>query len=239
MNNEQTWLQPGAAQFGITLTGPQLSQFACYQQLLLTWNQQLNLTAIREPEGIQIRHFLDALSCSLVTGDLNGSHLIDVGTGAGFPGLPLKILFPQMSLTLVDSVAKKSRFLAQVVAECGLDGVTVLAERAETLGQDGAHREQYDWAVARSVAEFRVLLEYLLPLCRVGGKALAQKGETAVEELKLARTALYTLGGSIPQQRWLQLPGHDKQHLLLVVEKIKATPPKYPRRAGMPAKRPL
>ena len=164
------------AVFGITLSPEQVSQFATYQSLLLDWNQRMNLTAIREPRQIQQRHFLDALTCSLATGVLNGRSLIDVGTGAGFPGLPLKILFPDLRLTLVESVVKKTRFLEAVVAELGLNDVTIVSERAEQLGQDAVHRGQYDWAVARAVAELRVLVEYLLPFCRLGGFVLAQKG---------------------------------------------------------------
>lgn len=227
------------AVFNITLSPGQIRQFAQYQSLLLDWNQRLNLTAIREPRQIQQRHFLDALSCSLVTGDLNGRSLIDVGTGAGFPGLPLKILFPDLQLTLVESVAKKTRFLEAVVNELGLRDVVILAERAEKLGQDAAHRSQYDWATARAVAELRILLEYLLPLCRVGGCALAQKGESAAAEVVTAENALDLLGGTVRPLVPVNLPQRDETHYLVVVEKTAVTPDQYPRRIGVPAKKPL
>lgn len=232
------WTETAVA-WGLSLTPAQLDQFDRYLALLLDWNERLNLTAVRDPLGIQQRHFLDSLSCALVTGNLRGRRLIDVGTGAGFPGLPLKILYPRLRLTLVESVAKKTDFLLAAAAELGLDDVVVLAERAETLGQSTAHREQYDWAVARGVAEMRVLAEYLLPLCRVGGHMLAQKGAGAEAETAVAATAIRTLGGGAPEFRTVQLPGRETPHFLVIVPKLAATPVAYPRRVGVPGKRPL
>ena len=231
-----------AAELGLTVTTTQQHQFEQYLALLLAWNERMNLTAIREPEEIVTRHFLDGLSCALVTADLNQSRLIDVGTGAGFPGLPLKILYPELQLTLVDSVAKKTDFLRAVVAELGLTGVTVVAERAEIIGRLPQHRAQYDWAVARAVAELRVLLEYLLPLCRPGGHLLAQKGASAEQEVAEAGPALQTLGGQVVQVRPVQLPPPAEPttpHYIVVVAKQAATPDRYPRRVGIPTKRPL
>ncbi|MCA9969245.1 MAG: 16S rRNA (guanine(527)-N(7))-methyltransferase RsmG [Anaerolineales bacterium] len=228
-----------AAEFGLRLDEHQLQQFTRYQALLLAWGQRLNLTAILAPDEIVVRHFLDSLTCALATGDLNGRSLIDVGTGAGFPGLPLKILYPDMQLTLVESVAKKCAFLEAVVAELGLTGVRIVPERAEALARDPAHREAYDWAVARAVAELRVLLEYLLPLCRIGGRALAQKGDSAPAEVAAAQLAVSRLGGGTPYMQTVQLPNRDVPHYLVVVPKVGRTPAKYPRRPGMPAKRPL
>ena len=227
------------AVFGITLTPDQLRQFEQYQTLLLDWNQRMNLTAIREPRQIQQRHFLDALSCSLVTGTLNGRTLIDVGTGAGFPGFPLKILFPDLRLTLVESVVKKTRFLAAVVAELGLHDVTIVPERVELLGQDVAYRAQFDWVVARAVAELRILVEYLLPLCRVGGYVLAQKGTSAAKEVIAAERAIALLGGTVHQLFPVNLPQREETHYLIMVEKTAVTPKDYPRRIGVPAKKPL
>lgn len=228
-----------AEQIGVSLSQRQLLQFAQYQALLLDWNERMNLTAVREPAEMRIRHFLDSLSCARVMGELNGLSLIDVGTGAGFPGLPLKILFPQLKLTLVESVAKKGQFLQAVVAELALDDVTVLAERAEQLGQLPQHRQQYDWVVARAVAELRVLVEYLLPLCRIGGRMLAQKGEGVKEEIANAAEAIKLLGGSTPEIGQVTLPHREQLHYFVIINKLTETPAKYPRRVGVPSKRPL
>ncbi|MCA9986193.1 MAG: 16S rRNA (guanine(527)-N(7))-methyltransferase RsmG, partial [Anaerolineales bacterium] len=172
-------------------------------------------------------------------GDLSGQRLIDVGTGPGFPGLPLKIIFPSLQLTLVESVAKKARFLEAAVAELGLSDVTVLVERAEAVGQMAAHREQYDWAVARAVAELRVLVEYLLPLCRLEGHMVAMKGAGAETELAAAGTALATLGGGPAQVQAVDLPGLEGDLVLVAIPKVAATPADYPRRPGRPTKKPL
>jgi 16S rRNA (guanine527-N7)-methyltransferase len=162
-----------------------------------------------------------------------------VGTGAGFPGLPLKILYPQLHLTLVESVAKKGQFLQAVVDELGLTNVTILAERAEVLGQQPQHRQQYDWAVARAVAELRVLVEYLLPLCCLGGHMLAQKGEGVHEEVASARSAITLLGGAEPKLASITLPGREQPHYLVTILKVREAPEAYPRRVGVPGKRPL
>lgn len=232
-------LRRQAVHYGVSLDQAQLEQLATYGQMLQEWNQRLNLTAIDDTAGIQVRHFLDALTCVAATGDLSEQRLIDVGTGAGFPGLPLKIAFPELELTLVESVSKKTRFLEAVVAALQLSGVLILDERAETLGQQKAHREQYDWAVARAVAALPTLLEYLLPFCRLGGHVLAQKGESARGEAEEAAVALAALGGGSPHFYRVELPGHEEGYYLVVIEKVAPTPDKYPRRPGRPAKRPL
>lgn len=228
-----------AAAFGIPLSPAQLAQFAAYEALLLEWNERISLTSIRQPRAIRIRHFLDSLTCATATGPLDDQALIDVGSGAGFPGLPLKILYPRLRLTLVDSVAKKARFLEVVAADLGFNDVTVIADRVETLGREPAMREQYDWAVGRAVAEMRVLAEYLLPFCRVGGRLLAQKGESAAAEVAAAARALAELGGGAATLTTVQLPETEETHTLVVVDKIRPTPDRYPRRPGIPAKRPL
>ncbi len=235
MDELVAWGQP----FGLSLTPGQIEQFRIYESLLLEWNERISLTAIRDPREIRIRHFLDSLTCATATGDLGGRSLIDIGSGAGFPGLPLKILFPSLRLILVDSVAKKARFLELVAGELGLRDVIVVAERAEVLGRDTAFREQFDWAAARAVAELRILVEYLLPLCRVGGAMLAQKGESATSEASAAAPAIEQLGGGAARLSAVQLPDTDPLHHLIVVPKIRPTDGRYPRRAGVPVKRPL
>lgn len=235
MNELANW----AKAFELQLSADQLRQFSIYEALLLEWNERISLTAIREPREIRIRHFLDALTCAVVTGPLDGHNLIDVGTGAGFPGLPLKILFPNLSVTLVDSVGKKARFLEQVAGELGLRDVSIIVERAETLGQAPEYRERFDWATARAVAELRVLAELLLPLVRVGGSALAQKGESACDEAAAAAPAIHALGGDEARVTPVQLPETSQTHYLVVIPKTSPTDARFPRRAGVPAKRPL
>ncbi len=234
-----TLLAQTAAAWGFPLSAEQLGQFAHYTQLLLAWNAHTNLTAITDPTAIQVRHFLDALSCALVTGDLNGQTVVDVGAGAGFPGMPLRILFPGLRLTLVDSVGKKTDFLAALAAALGFGDVTLLTERAEVLGQLPAHRERYDWALARAVAHLATLAEYLLPLTRIGGAMLAQKGADVREESAESQTAIHLLGGSPPQLHPVQLPQLAAPHTLVLVRKVAPTPAHYPRRVGIAAKRPL
>jgi 16S rRNA (guanine527-N7)-methyltransferase len=224
---------------GITLNARQLAALEIYRQELSDWNSRHNLTAIREPELVQVKHFLDSLSAYLALRGSPMSRVIDVGTGAGFPGLPLKILCPAMQLTLVESVGKKADFCRHIVARLDLQGVEVIQTRAEALGQETAHREQYDWALARAVAVLPVLLEYLLPLVRIGGKALAMKGESGPAEAQTAERATQLLGGHLNQLTPVTLPGVVEERYLVVVEKIAATPEKYPRRVGIPSKRPL
>lgn len=225
--------------YGLALTPAQAGQFAAYEALLMEWNERISLTAIRTPREIRIRHFLDALTCATVTGPLDGATLIDVGSGAGFPGLPLKILYPDLELTLVDSVAKKARFLELMAAELGLSRVTVLSERAEVLGQAADYRERFDWATARAVAEMRVLAELLLPLARVGGRVLAQKGASAAEETAAAGAAIAALGGGTADIAEIHLPETEQPHYIVTIPKQRPTDARYPRRAGIPAKRPL
>ncbi|MCC6300658.1 MAG: 16S rRNA (guanine(527)-N(7))-methyltransferase RsmG [Anaerolineales bacterium] len=225
--------------FNVHITGRQVMALIAYEKELLEWNQKFNLTAIRDVESIRTKHFLDSFSCVLAWKANPPASLVDVGTGAGFPGLPLKILYPNMQLTLVESVGKKAMFCQRLVSALGLEHVQVVNARAEEVGQDPNHREKYDWAVARAVANLNVLSEYLLPLVKVGGTALAQKGASGVEEAKSAQKAIKLLGGELMELIPVNLPDVAEERCLVVVNKVTATPVKYPRKAGGPGKQPL
>lgn len=224
----------------LDLTPAHQQSFQLYYQELKTWNTRFNLTAITDLEGVLIRHFLDSLSCLLAIGEVwPGMRLIDVGTGAGFPGLPLKIVCPALHLTLVESTRKKTEFLQHIVDRLQLCDVTIFHARAEQIGQQSEHRETYAWAVARAVAAMPVLVEYLLPLCHLGGHVLAQKGEGAAAEVAPSEPAIRLLGGRLNRLVPVELSGLAETRYLVVVDKLARTPDKYPRRPGMPGKRPL
>lgn len=210
-----------------------------YERELIEWNQKFNLTAIRDVESIRTKHFLDSYSCVLTWKANPPLRLVDVGTGAGFPGLPLKIVYPNMHVTLVESVGKKAMFCQHIVSKLGLEDVEVVHARAEEVGQNPAHRETYDYVVARAVANLNILSEYLLPLVKIGGTMLAQKGESGPAEAQSAEKAMKLLGGKLKQLIPVNLPGVADDRYLVLVDKVAATPPKYPRNAGMAAKSPL
>ena len=231
--------QPAQSLLGIRLTNSQLNALSLYEQELLAWNTRYNLTAISDPDQVAIKHFLDSLTCLLVMREKTFNRVIDIGTGAGFPGLPLKIVCPSIQLTLVDSVGKKVDFCNHIVKTLGLEGVEVIQERAENIGKKTNYREQFDWAIARAVAAMSVLAEYLLPLVYVGGSMLAMKGESAPAETQSAEHALRVLGGHLNRLVPIILPGVAEERYLVVVDKVAASPQKYPRRVGIPGKRPL
>lgn len=235
----ERWTHAASRLFGIHLTASQLNAFNIYAHELLEWNSQFNLTAIRDLEGIQTKHFLDSLSCALAWRTSPPTRLIDVGTGAGFPGLVLKILLPRLHLTLVESVGKKAGFCRHMIEKLGLVDVVLLLMRAEEVGQMPAHREQYDWAVARAVATLPVLVEYMLPLVHVGGSLLAQKGENGPAEAHAAEKAIHLLGGHLRQLLPVTLPGVVEERYLVLVDKVATTPPAYPRKSGVPSKSPI
>ncbi len=235
----ENWFESAENLFGVKLSEEQREQFRVYEALLIDWNSKINLTAVRDPEGIRIKHFLDSLSCVPVLGDMNDRSLIDIGTGAGFPGIPLRIVYPGLRLTLVDSVGKKADFCQLVANTLHLKGVKVLKDRSEELGAAKIHREQYDAATARAVAVMPVLCEYLLPLVRVGGKMLAMKGESAPEETLTAAAAIGKLGGAEPALTEVVLPGVEGKRYLVSIPKTAHTPAGYPRRTGLPLKKPI
>jgi 16S rRNA (guanine527-N7)-methyltransferase len=224
---------------GIALTPDQLARFEIYARELAAWNAHTNLTAIADPEGIAIRHFLDSLTVTRAVSLEPGARVIDVGTGAGFPGLPLAILEPRIRVTLLEATGKKIHFLDHVAAELGLANVSTLHARAEDAGHMPDQRGAYHLVLARAVARLPSLLEYLLPLARVGGRCVAMKGKTAAEEAADSGPALAALGGRLADIIRVDLPGVDEPHNLVVVDKIAPTPRAYPRKPGIPTRRPL
>jgi 16S rRNA (guanine527-N7)-methyltransferase len=230
---------------GVVLSAPQIAAFEFYERELVGWNERLNLTAISDPEGIRIKHFLDSLTClSVILGayqdrSVRPGRLIDIGTGAGFPGIPLKIALPNLNVTLVEATGKKVDFCRHMIDSLELKDIQAVQVRAEDLGQDPDHREQYDWAVARAVAGLPVLVEYLVPLVKVGGVALAQKGASGPAEATESEQALQLTGGRIRHLHHVTLPGVVEERYIIVIDKVAGTPNKYPRRVGMPAKKPL
>lgn len=224
---------------GVRLSEEQLGAFETYARELIAWNERFNLTGITDPQQIYLKHFLDSLSCWPALRAALPARVIDVGTGAGFPGLPLRILQPEIQLTLLEATAKKTAFLEHIVQVLRLEGVIVEAKRAELAGQELEHREAYDWALARAVAPMAVLAEYLLPLVRVGGFALAQKGRGAAPEVDAAKTAIEALGGELSELIQVTIPGLEEERWLVVLKKIVPSPAAYPRRPGRPSKRPL
>ncbi|MDZ4764115.1 MAG: 16S rRNA (guanine(527)-N(7))-methyltransferase RsmG [Chloroflexota bacterium] len=231
--------EDAARLFGVTLTPAHEAAFARYADELTTWNAHTNLTAITDAEGVRVRHFLDSLSVAHAVPLTAGMRVIDVGTGAGFPGVPLALLHPDIHVTLLEATGKKIAFLAHLISVLGLRNATALHARAEDAGQMRDQRARYDIAVARAVARLPVLLEYLLPLVKVGGRALAMKGGTAHAEAADSRRALATLGGTLDAIHRIDLPGVTDAHHLVVVNKHAPTPEVYPRKPGVPAKQPL
>lgn len=224
---------------GIRLNANQIEALQQYEQELLLWNKQYNLTAIRDQKGIRMKHFIDSLSCLIYLGERLPFKIIDVGTGAGFPGIPLKIAIPNIRITLVDSIGKKTSFCRHIVDLLGLEDVEILQARAEEVGQMPEHREKYDCAVARAVANLPTLVEYLLPLVQVGGIMLAQKGKSGPAEAQDAEKATRLMGGHLRQLHQVNLPGVAEERYLILIDKIAATPFQYPRRVGIPSKKPI
>lgn len=231
-------LVTGAQQLGIELTAGDVELFMRYAGELKQWNQRINLTAITEDSEIVVKHFLDSLACCMIEDLKYVNELIDVGTGAGFPGIPLKILFRDIHLTLMDSVKKKTAFLRHILEYLGIDA-KVLDTRAEEVGQNPKHREQYDAAVSRAVASMSVLAEYCLPLVRTGGFAVFLKGMDIQDEINEARNAIESCGGKMAEVIPLTLPYDGGKRNLIVVKKVAATPEIYPRRPGIPTKKPI
>jgi 16S rRNA (guanine527-N7)-methyltransferase len=232
----------------IPLSEGQLSAFQTYYETLIAWNRRVNLTRITDYEEVQTKHFLDSLSCLPTikrAGDTTSGEktldlqIIDVGSGAGFPGLAIKIAMPVLRLTLLDATGKKTEFLRFLIERLKLSDVTVVNTRAEEAGQDHRHREQYDVALARALAGMSPLAELTLPLVRVGGQVIAQKGDDPAAEVDAAHKAIVTLGGQVREITPVVVPGLEGTRHLVVLKKVSPSPSKYPRRPGIPVKRPL
>ena len=222
---------------GITLSEMQLKQFYAYMNLLIDRNKKINLTAIVEPNEIILKHFVDSLTILKYISD--GTKIIDVGTGAGFPGIPLKIAKPSIEIVLLDSLHKRINFLEEVIKQLNIEKIKTIHSRVEDFGKDQKYREKFDMATSRAVANLSTLSEYLLPLVKVGGKVISMKGSFIGEELENSKNALNILGGKIEKIEKLNLPNSDMNRNILIINKIKNTPNKYPRKAGEPSKKPL
>ena len=226
-------------QMGVSLSEAQLEQFMTYLSLLLEWNEKMNLTAITEHRDVVLKHFADCLSLIPHVAWKEGMQVIDVGTGAGFPGIPVKIAKPEVEMTLLDSLQKRIGFLQEVGTQLKLDGVEYVHSRAEDGGQNPDYREQFDLCVSRAVANLAVLSEYCLPFIKVGGQLAALKGPDAEAEVEQAAGALKKLGGRLVEIKDVTIPYTDLSHKLVFIEKVAPTPKKYPRNAGKIKKDPL
>lgn len=227
----------GASKLGIELNDKQASQFCEYARLLKEWNEKINLTAITDDEGIATKHFLDSIT-AILTNRVKG-RMIDVGTGAGFPAIPIKIAKPEIEVTLLDSLNKRINFLNEVCTSLGLEGVQTVHARAEDGGKDAKYREKFDTAVSRAVANMTVLCELCLPFVKVGGTFLALKGPLADDELDSAKRAIAILGGKVEDVISVDIPFTELNHKIIVVKKVRHTPMQYPRKAGIPTKTPI
>lgn len=239
MDSTQQWLLQQAEGIGIPLSERQLDQFEMYYRLLVEWNEKMNLTGITEREAVYEKHFYDSLTVSLAT-DLKGANsLADIGSGAGFPGIPLKIAFPHLQVTIVDSLAKRIRFLEEVAAQLQLDGVTCVHGRAEDIARLPEHRDRYAVATARAVARLAGLNELCLPFVRPGGSFVAMKGSDLTDELEEGRFSLQKLNAQLEEVKRLELPIERSERHLIALRKNGPTPKAYPRKAGIPLKTPL
>ncbi|MGE7666346.1 16S rRNA (guanine(527)-N(7))-methyltransferase RsmG [Ureibacillus composti] len=236
--NEQQFIE-ALKEKGIELTDTQIAQFKTYFELLVEWNEKMNLTAITDLEGVYLKHFYDSISASFYFDFSNVNSICDVGAGAGFPSLPIKICFPHLHVTIVDSLNKRITFLNHLSEQLKLENVNFVHSRAEEFGQNLKYREQFEVVTARAVARLSVLSELCIPLVKQGGYFVALKASAGPEELKDAKKAITTLGASLKEDFCYNLPMEDSERTLYVFDKIKQTPKKYPRKPGVPNKTPI
>jgi 16S rRNA (guanine527-N7)-methyltransferase len=231
----------GAKKLGLQLNPRQIEQFSIYYQELTDWNRRMNLTAITDYEEVQIKHFLDSLTVTLafpqpIKKDLR---IIDVGTGAGLPGAPLKILIPEIKLALLDATTKKAKFLHHLKQKLGLDDIEIVVGRAEDIARQTRYREKFDIVLSRAVAGLPTLVELTLPFCTIGGRFIAQKKAGVDSEINEAVKAIHTLGGRLRETKRINLEEFGEERWLIVIDKISPTPPQHPRRPGVPSQRPI
>ncbi|MCM3364610.1 16S rRNA (guanine(527)-N(7))-methyltransferase RsmG [Niallia sp. MER TA 168] len=225
---------------GITLSDHQIKQFELYFETLVEWNKKMNLTAITEKSDVYLKHFYDSITAGFYyNGFHDAVHVCDVGAGAGFPSIPLKIVFPDLKVTIVDSLKKRIHFLEHLASQLELKEVNFIHDRAETFGQNKAYRESFDIVTARAVARLSVLSELCLPLAKVGGTFVAMKAASAKEEIEAGKKAVSLLGGKIQTTHSFLLPVEESERNIIIIEKEKPTPKKYPRKPGTPNKEPI
>jgi 16S rRNA (guanine527-N7)-methyltransferase len=233
----------GASKLGIKLNAKQVKQFELYYQELIEWNKKINLTAITDYSSVQVKHFLDSLTITLALpeGEVgeSGFNIVDIGTGAGFPGVPLKILFPQPRLVLIEPTTKKTAFLHHIIHKLELENVEVLNIRAEEAAHLAFYREQFALVLSRAVALLPTLVELTLPFCQIGGRFIAQKKGEIDQEINRAKEAIAILGGKLDKIQKIELDEFNDARYLVIIDKIYPTPSKYPRRPGLPRRRPL
>ena len=230
-------LSEKSEKIGINISEYNLEKFYSYMNLLIEWNKKINLTAIIDEEEIILKHFIDSLTVnSYIT---EKTKVIDIGTGAGFPGIPLKIQNPDTEMVLVDSLNKRINFLEEVCKKLDLKNITCIHSRVEELASISIHREKYDIVTSRAVARLNTLLEYMLPFVKIGGKCICMKGSNVLDEIEEAKKAIDILGGKIEKIDNMVLPNSDIQRNIIVIKKVKDTPKHYPRKAGTPSKKPI
>lgn len=232
-------LVEAALKFHVQLNDLQVEQFMKYYELLIEWNEKINLTTITNYDEVIIKHFIDSISIAPYLKDVKNKKLIDIGTGAGFPGIPLKIIFPDMNITLLDSLDKRIKFLDLIIQNLELKDICTIHGRAEDFAKPGQLREKFDYAVSRAVANLSTLSEYCLPYVKIGGTFYSYKAETAEEEMLHAKKAIFLLGGEINDPIKFNLPFSDISRSICIIQKKTKTASQYPRKAGLPSKKPL